>query len=94
MGVRHELRGRVHGADGQRRKILERSGRPRRRNDVWRHPSRGAQERLAPAFAFGLAIGGHTVTLPVLDFTEMTTMLLGMLGLSGMRTLEKIKGAA
>src|ERR1700752_1745489 len=49
---------------------------------------------LAPAVAFGLAAYGHPVTLPVLDFTEMSTVLLGMLGLGGMRSLEKIKGVA
>jgi len=32
--------------------------------------------------------------LPVLDFTEMSTVLLGMLGIGGLRTLEKIKGVA
>lgn len=37
---------------------------------------------------------GHPITLPQFDFTEMSTILLGMLGLSGMRTVEKIKGAA
>lgn len=49
---------------------------------------------LAPMAAFILTASGHPITLPVLDFTEMSTVLLGMLGLSGMRTLEKIKGAA
>jgi len=49
---------------------------------------------LAPATAFGLAASGHPVELPVLDFTEMSTVLLGMLGIGGLRTLEKIKGVA
>lgn len=49
---------------------------------------------LAPAIAFGLAAAGHAVVLPVLDFTEMSTVLLGMLGIGGLRTLEKIKGVA
>ena len=49
---------------------------------------------LAPAIAFGLAAAGHVVDLPVLDFTEMSTVLLGMLGIGGLRTLEKIKGVA
>lgn len=31
--------------------------------------------------------------LPVIDWSEMSTVLLGLLGLSGMRTIEKIKGA-
>lgn len=49
---------------------------------------------LAPAAAFTLAALGHPVELPVLDFTEMSTVLLGMLGLGGMRSLEKIKGVS
>lgn len=35
---------------------------------------------------------GHPIILPSFDFTEMSTILLGMLGLSGMRTVEKVKG--
>lgn len=49
---------------------------------------------LAPAAAFALTATGHQVDLPVLDFTEMSTVLLGMLGIGGLRTLEKIKGVA
>jgi len=49
---------------------------------------------VAPALAFGLTAFGHPVELPVLDFTEMSTVLLGMLGIGGLRTLEKIKGVA
>lgn len=39
-----------------------------------------------------MAMAGHPITLPVFDFTEMSTVLLGMLGLGGLRTVEKIKG--
>lgn len=49
---------------------------------------------IAPAVAFGLTALGHPIELPVLDFTEMSTVLLGMLGLGGMRSLEKIKGVS
>lgn len=49
---------------------------------------------LAPAVAFALTAAGHPIDLPVLDFTEMSTVLLGMLGIGGMRTIEKIKGVA
>jgi Holin of 3TMs, for gene-transfer release len=49
---------------------------------------------LAPAGAFAMAAAGHPIELPVLDFTEMSTILLGMLGLGGMRTIEKVKGVA
>jgi hypothetical protein len=54
----------------------------------------------APAVAFALtAFGvldgaGHPIVLPVLDFTEMSTVLLGMLGIGGLRTVEKVKGVA
>lgn len=37
---------------------------------------------------------GHPITLPVFDFTEMGTILMGMLGLGALRTVEKVKGAA
>jgi hypothetical protein len=37
---------------------------------------------------------GHPITLPQFDFTEMSTVLMGMLGLGAMRSVEKIKGAA
>ena len=41
-----------------------------------------------------MSMAGHPITLPEFDFTEMSTVLLGMLGLGGLRTVEKIKGAA
>jgi hypothetical protein len=37
---------------------------------------------------------GHPIILPVFDFTEMSTILLGMLGLGGLRTVEKVKGVS
>lgn len=37
---------------------------------------------------------GHPITLPQFDFTEMSTVLMGMLGLGAMRSVEKIRGAA
>lgn len=49
---------------------------------------------LAPAAAFALTAAGHPITLPVLDFTEMSTVLLGMLGIGALRTVEKVKGVA
>ncbi|MES2323295.1 MAG: 3TM-type holin [Pseudomonadota bacterium] len=49
---------------------------------------------LAPAGAFAMAAAGHAINLPVLDFTEMSTILLGMLGLGGLRTIEKVKGVS
>lgn len=49
---------------------------------------------VAPALAFALTAFGHPIELPVLDFTEMSTVLLGMLGIGALRTVEKIKGVA
>lgn len=49
---------------------------------------------VAPLLAFTMTALGHPITLPVLDFTEMSTILLGMLGLGGLRTVEKVKGVA
>jgi len=49
---------------------------------------------LAPAVAFALTAAGHPIELPVLDFGEMLPILLGMLGLSSLRTFEKFKGVA
>jgi hypothetical protein len=37
---------------------------------------------------------GHPITLPNFDFTEMSTILLGMLGLGTLRTVEKVKNVA
>jgi len=37
---------------------------------------------------------GHPVALPVIETSELWPLLLGMLGLGGLRTVEKIKGAA
>lgn len=58
----------------------------------------------AAAFAFKFVGGpvlvmvasyfGHNVTLPEFDYSEMSTILLGMLGLGGLRTAEKIKGVS
>lgn len=47
-----------------------------------------------PAAVVVMAMAGHPITLPVFDFTEMSTILLGMLGLGGLRTVEKIKKVA
>jgi hypothetical protein len=37
---------------------------------------------------------GHPVDLPVIETSELWPLLLGMLGLGGLRTVEKVKGAA
>lgn len=46
---------------------------------------------LGPLVAMLLTAAGHPVVLPVMDFTEMSTILLGMLGLGALRTVEKVK---
>ncbi len=40
------------------------------------------------------ALNGHAVAFPPLDTATMLPVLLGMLGLGGMRTYEKFKGVA
>jgi len=47
---------------------------------------------ISPLLVFVLAIFGKHVALPALDLSAMMPVLLGMLGLGGMRTAEKIKG--
>ena len=48
---------------------------------------------LAPVTIFGFAYSGMPAPdLPVFDMDSLMTVLLGMLGLGGLRTVEKIKG--
>lgn len=47
---------------------------------------------LQPLLAFLLANTGQEVRLPVFDIDALSTVLFGMLGLGGLRTLEKING--
>lgn len=49
---------------------------------------------LAPFMKFGLDIFGHSVPLPVLDLEALWPIILGMLGIGGMRSFEKSKGLA
>lgn len=44
-------------------------------------------------FMVGQAVG-HPVELPNIETAELWPLLLGMLGLGGLRTVEKVKGAA
>lgn len=44
-----------------------------------------------PLASFVLAQTGHLVELPNLDMAQMMPVLMGMLGLGGLRTVEKIK---
>ena len=52
----------------------------------------GTQFLLGPVATFGVALLGKTVVFPTLDTGTLLPLLLGMLGLGGMRTFEKIKG--
>ena len=49
---------------------------------------------LQPVLTFLLYTFGNEVTLPTFDMTTLTTVLLGMLGLGGMRSFEKVKKSA
>lgn len=48
---------------------------------------------LQPFLAFALSASGHKVDLPVFNMDELSTVLMGMLGLGGLRTIEKVKAA-
>jgi Holin of 3TMs, for gene-transfer release len=47
-----------------------------------------------PIMKAGLAIYGHPLQISPADISEMMPILLGMLGLGGLRTAEKISGVA
>jgi hypothetical protein len=48
---------------------------------------------LAPLILFGVAVSGLEIpTLPEFDMGSLMTVLMGMLGLGGLRTFEKTKG--
>jgi hypothetical protein len=49
---------------------------------------------IQPAAMFVLAQTGHLVTLPQVDMSLMMPVLMGMLGLGGLRTFEKTKGVS
>lgn len=50
---------------------------------------------IRPALVFGLALAGKPVPpLPVLSTDQLYGLLFGLLGLGGLRTVEKVKGAA
>lgn len=47
-----------------------------------------------PLMVFLAGLYGHVIVLPDMDFTEMSTILMGMLGIGALRTVEKVKGVA
>jgi len=54
----------------------------------------GVQFVIGPLAEWGSALYGHPVKFPQMDTGTMMPLLLGMLGLGGMRTAEKIQGVA
>lgn len=49
---------------------------------------------LAPILQFSLALAGYEQELPKFDFSQLSTILMGLLGLGGLRTWEKMNGVA
>ena len=47
---------------------------------------------IQPVLVFGLGQAGYLITLPTMELGEMMPVLMGMLGLGGLRTFEKFKG--
>lgn len=47
---------------------------------------------IQPIVVFSLTMNGMETTLPEFDMASLMTVLLGMLGLGGLRTFEKSKG--
>lgn len=48
---------------------------------------------LQPIVTYILTVSGRPVHLPMFDFSEMSTILMALLGMGGLRTWEKIQGA-
>lgn len=49
---------------------------------------------VAPVVMWGSTLANHPVSLPAMQTELLTTLLIGMLGLGGMRTVEKLQGVA
>jgi len=49
---------------------------------------------LMPLGMWGATLAGHPVPAPKMDTELLTTMVISMLGLGGMRSFEKFKGVA
>jgi hypothetical protein len=48
---------------------------------------------VGPLFYWVSSLAGHPTPIPTLSLDEMIPVLMGMLGLGGLRTFEKVKGA-
>ena len=49
---------------------------------------------IGPLVVWAGALVRHPVSLPIMQTELLTTLLVGMLGLGGMRTVEKLQGVA
>lgn len=49
---------------------------------------------LQPLLTYIMAIFGHNFPIPVFDTATLNDCMMGMLGLGGMRTYEKVKGVS
>jgi Holin of 3TMs, for gene-transfer release len=47
-----------------------------------------------PSVSLGMVLYGHPMDLHPADLSEMMPILMGMLGMGGLRTFEKMKGVA
>lgn len=47
-----------------------------------------------PIAKLGLTLAGHPITLSPADLSEMMPVLMGMLGLGGLHTFERVKGVS
>lgn len=47
-----------------------------------------------PMLVFIAGLYGKQIVLPQMDYSEMSTILMGMLGIGALRTVEKVKGVA
>jgi len=47
---------------------------------------------LAPMVSYAAKLAGSAVVLPTLDLSQLSPVLMGMLGLGVMRTYEKVNG--
>ena len=47
---------------------------------------------IIPFANFALALASTDIEIPLIDLATMMPVLLGMLGLGGLRTMEKVKG--
>lgn len=48
----------------------------------------------APIVNWAVLLAGKQIVFPVLDMTEIMPVLIGMLGLAGIRSYEKVQGVA